>query len=326
MGHGECEWPYSVHPTGWFQVAWSAELPAGSVLPRHNFDTDLVLFRDGDGAVRVLDAHCPHLGAHLGYGGTVDGNDIVCPFHGWRWSGDGHNTGIPYSARPNRGQRLRGWEVREHDDVIMVWHDSFGRKPSWEPPTLADVVDGFELADYYPVQLTSRLWNDVRVRPQMVVENIVDAAHFQYVHSARSMTTIQNHHTEGARFFVEHSFESNRGAQLAIQTSGLGLMVGVFRNETGVTHIELQASTPVEQDRSDLRDSVWLRRDPSSPAEPTARQQTAMDRQLAELGNDIRIWEHLAYRQRPPLTPEESKPYRALRRWAEQFYSVAAHG
>jgi phenylpropionate dioxygenase-like ring-hydroxylating dioxygenase large terminal subunit len=326
MGRDDPEWPYSVHPTGWFQVAWSSELPAGGVIHRRYFDTDLVLFRDESGAVRVLDAHCAHLGAHLGYGGTVVGTDIVCPYHGWRWSGDGRNTYIPHSAHPHRDQRLRSWEVREHDDVIVVWHDAFGREPSWEPPTLADIVDGFELADYYPVQLTSRLWDDVRVRPQIVVENIVDAAHFQYVHSARSMTTIKEHHTEGPRFFVEHSFQSNRGAGLRIQTSGLGLMVGVFRNETGVTHVELQASTPIQQDRSDLRDSVWLRRHPSGSTMPTARQRSAVDRQLAELGNDVRIWEHLAYRKRAPLTPEETKPYRALRRWAGQFYPATAHG
>ena len=33
----------------------------------------LLLFRTEDGCASVLDAHCRHLGAHLGYGGEVEG-------------------------------------------------------------------------------------------------------------------------------------------------------------------------------------------------------------------------------------------------------------
>jgi 3-ketosteroid 9alpha-monooxygenase subunit A len=325
MTHDDRGWPYSVHPSGWFQVAWSAELPAGGVLPRRYFDADLVLFRDDEGHVRMLDAHCPHLGAHLGHGGTVVGNDIECPFHGWRWSGDGRNTCIPYSARPNRGQRLRSWTVREQDDVIIVWHDPHNREPAWEPPTLADLVDGFSLDEFYPVHRTSRLWPDVRVRPQMVAENIVDAAHFRYVHSTPAMPTILDHHTEGPHFVVKHSFGGDREAAVRIHTSGLGLMVGTFFTESGLTFVELQSSTPIGGDRSDLRDSVWLRRDSASPADPSVRQRAALDRQLAQLGNDVTIWENMVYRDRAPLAPEESKPIRALREWAKQFYPATAN-
>jgi nitrite reductase/ring-hydroxylating ferredoxin subunit len=324
MTHDDPGWPYSVQPSGWFQVAWSADLPLRGVIACRYFDADLVLFRDEEGRARMLDAHCAHLGAHLGYGGTVVGNDIVCPFHGWHWSGDGRNTYIPYSTRPNRGQRLRTWPVREQDGVILAWHDPYGRGPSWEPPSLAEIVDDFSVDDCYAVQQTSRLWHDVRVRPQMVVENIVDAAHFQYVHSMPSIPTILGFRTEGPHFVVEHSFGGDRGSAVRIHTSGLGLLVGVFGNEGGVTHVELQSTTPIERDRSDLRDSVWLRRNPASAAEPSAGQRAGLDRQLAQLGNDVVIWENLSYRQKAPLTPEENKPYGALRKWAGQFYPETA--
>jgi 3-ketosteroid 9alpha-monooxygenase subunit A len=77
-------WPYTRHPSGWFQVAWSAEIGVGDVRPLRYFDTDLVAFRGTSGRLTVLDAHCPHMGADLGYGGRVEGDDIVCPFHAWR--------------------------------------------------------------------------------------------------------------------------------------------------------------------------------------------------------------------------------------------------
>jgi len=92
-------WPYAVHPSGWFQVAWSADIPVGGVRPLTYFGLDLVAFRGQDDVVHILDAHCAHLGAHLGFGGTVAGCDIVCPFHGWHWSSEGANTEIPYKPQ-----------------------------------------------------------------------------------------------------------------------------------------------------------------------------------------------------------------------------------
>ena len=91
----------SMRPTGWFQVAWSADLEVGDVKPLHYFGGELVAFRDLDGAVRVLDAHCQHRGADLSHGGCVVEGGIQCPFHGWVWSGDdGHN--VPHPVRATR--------------------------------------------------------------------------------------------------------------------------------------------------------------------------------------------------------------------------------
>ena len=99
----------SMRPTGWFQVAWSTDLEVGDVKPLHYFGADLVMFRDLDGAVRVLDAHCQHLGADLSHGGCVVEGGIQCPFHGWVWNGDGRNVQIPYEPQPERGRRVRSW-------------------------------------------------------------------------------------------------------------------------------------------------------------------------------------------------------------------------
>ena len=70
-------------PFGWFFVAYSDELAVGDVKPLHYFGRDLVLFRNESGQAGLLDAYCPHLGAHLGYGGEVQGDSIRCPFHAW---------------------------------------------------------------------------------------------------------------------------------------------------------------------------------------------------------------------------------------------------
>ena len=61
-------------PFGWFQVAWSDEVPVGTSVPLYYFGRHLVAWRDESGEAHVWDAFCPHLGAHLGHGGKVEGD------------------------------------------------------------------------------------------------------------------------------------------------------------------------------------------------------------------------------------------------------------
>src|SRR5690606_36915397 len=82
-------------PWGWFVVGLSHELHPGDVRPVRYFDRDLVLWRTEAGEARVWDAHCPHLGAHLGYGGTVEGETLRCPFHHFRFDGQGRCVEVP---------------------------------------------------------------------------------------------------------------------------------------------------------------------------------------------------------------------------------------
>ena len=91
-------------PTGWFQVGWSDDVPMGTVRPLRYFGSELVAFRDDDGMLHILDAHCRHLGGHLGYGGHVQGDCVVCPFHGWHW--DGRRPQHPHSVSAGSSQPL----------------------------------------------------------------------------------------------------------------------------------------------------------------------------------------------------------------------------
>jgi phenylpropionate dioxygenase-like ring-hydroxylating dioxygenase large terminal subunit len=86
-------------PFGWYFVGYSDELAIGEVKPLEYFDRDLVMFRNESGEVGVLDAYCPHMGAHLGYGGSVDGDSLRCPFHAWGISPDAIVTDVTYDKR-----------------------------------------------------------------------------------------------------------------------------------------------------------------------------------------------------------------------------------
>ena len=63
-------------PFGWFQVAWSDEVPTGTSKPMQYFGRHLVAWRGEGGEAHVWDAFCPHLGAHLGGNAAIQGDTI----------------------------------------------------------------------------------------------------------------------------------------------------------------------------------------------------------------------------------------------------------
>ncbi|MDJ0010553.1 Rieske 2Fe-2S domain-containing protein, partial [Gordonia alkanivorans] len=69
----------SMTPTGWLQVAWSTEIAVGTVHTMNYFGREMVAWRSRSGRISVFDAYCEHIGAHLGHGGHVEGENLVCP-------------------------------------------------------------------------------------------------------------------------------------------------------------------------------------------------------------------------------------------------------
>ena len=138
---------------------------------------ELVAFRDAAGTVRVLDAICPHFGAHLGHGEVVGGN-VRCPFHKLDFDGTGRCAGAAAHYDPARVRHLRtrAWACRERFGMIFVWNGPDPARPAWEMPLDALDWEGW----------TSPVTNDgipmPGVQPMWVAENIADIAHLRTVH------------------------------------------------------------------------------------------------------------------------------------------------
>src|SRR5215469_5572918 len=82
---------------GWHCLGLAQPLRDGSPHAVEAFGTKLVVFADAAGELHVLDAYCRHIGGDLSRG-TIKGDTIACPFHGWRWGADGKCANIPYSS------------------------------------------------------------------------------------------------------------------------------------------------------------------------------------------------------------------------------------
>ncbi len=313
MSPGEPRYPFAI-PFGWFQVGWSDDVARGQVLPRYYFGRHLALWRDADGQVHLNDAFCPHLGAHFGYGGQVDGTELVCPFHGWQFDADGVNTLIPYGNRVNQRARIRAYPVVEIDQFVMAWYHPDDVDPTYAleaPPEFADPE--------YPE------WTNVVFRVdagcQEMAENSVDGPHFRYVHQTATVPEIQSYEIEGTRSRMRsvQKFPTPRGVvdgRIDVDNQGPGFATTRF---SGIVDTLLMgAAIPVDAVTSEVRFSFKTRS--LGDARTTSSVGAAFVAEVCkQFEEDRPIWEHKAHIVRPALA-DTDPPFMKFRRWYAQFY------
>jgi vanillate O-demethylase monooxygenase subunit len=157
----------------WHPVAYAAdvaETPRAATL----LGEPLVLWRDGQGRARAFRDVCVHRGTALSLG-RVEGDEIVCAYHGWRFAGDGACTAIPQLPDSTRvPARARAVAYPAQERYGLVW--AALETPRWPLPEVPE--------------LESPSWRAVRTGPfawacdaSRQVENFTDFGHFAFVHA-----------------------------------------------------------------------------------------------------------------------------------------------
>jgi 3-ketosteroid 9alpha-monooxygenase subunit A len=301
-------------PNGWFQIAYADELAPGQVIPLEYFEQHLVLFRTENGEAKVLDAFCPHLGAHLGHGGKVEGDSIRCPFHAWKFDGAGTCTEVPYAQKIPPNAKIRRWHVREFGGLIVAWHHAGGEPPGWEPPVVPEYGHP-EWTDY-----ERRRWK-IRTRNQEMAENAVDSAHFHYLHGTTNMPQSQaevNGHI--LRVFSGTGQETPRGhVDGSVESLSYGFGLGCIRFKGIVETLLVSSVTPIDSENVDVRFNFCVKK--VGGADTTRGVGAAFIREVArQLEQDIPIWENKVQWERPVLCDGDG-PVGMFRKWCRQFYT-----
>jgi phenylpropionate dioxygenase-like ring-hydroxylating dioxygenase large terminal subunit len=113
---------------GWVRLL-DVEVPPGGVVEATLAGEDLVVWRTGSGVPCVSEARCPHQWSHLAHEGVVDGEELVCLTHFWRFGPDGAGWKANLDGRRDRKGDLAVLPCVEHDGAIWV------REPGAEDPT-----------------------------------------------------------------------------------------------------------------------------------------------------------------------------------------------
>ncbi len=324
------------YASGWYQVGWSDQFASGDVVPLRYFATDLVCYRNESGVLHISDAFCPHFGAHLGYGATVEGDCLVCPFHGWKWDADGRNVDIPYSEPERMKLQIRQWDVVEVDGLVLLWYGVHREPPAWPAPRI--LPEGKHLdTDYWAVfPDTCKVWSAVRFPPQVATENSGDAAHFHYVHGAASVPQVEE--WDSGDHWFRTSFLATFGGhapttwatpngpvdgRIITDCYGMGLAAGHIESFDEV--YTLAATTPIDEQTSDHRATVWVpkQRGDGTPLDEAVRDRWAKQ-QISQHAADFPVWENMTYVAKPPFAATEVRSFRALREWIEGQYSQSS--
>ncbi len=142
----------------------------------------LALFRTPEGRPVALSDLCVHRGAALS-GGTVKGNCIVCPYHGWEYAPDGQCTKIPANppGRPiPRKARVDSYPVQEKYGFIWVFLGDLPEAERPPVPVLPELDDLKENGGQFRRIKGDFLW---RANYERILENGCDIAHGPFVHA-----------------------------------------------------------------------------------------------------------------------------------------------
>lgn len=159
-------------PRNMWWVAAHAREVTDKPLARWILETPVVLYRLADGTPAALYDRCPHRWAPLSEG-YVDGDKIVCPYHGMKFNTEGLCTKAPTQhIKPKRAE-IPSYAVREEGAFVWIW---MGDQDAidCDPPEVGYQIDpnwSF-LEGYYEVAA-----NWVLIR-----ENVLDLTHIAFLH------------------------------------------------------------------------------------------------------------------------------------------------
>ncbi|MFE6787110.1 Rieske 2Fe-2S domain-containing protein [Streptomyces sp. NPDC057680] len=319
---------------GWHCLGLADSFKDGNPHEIEAFGTKLVVFQgEDDGRLHVLNAYCPHMGGNLAHG-TVKGDAVACPFHDWRWSGDGRCAGIPYARRVPPRARTRAWTTLERNRQLFVWNDPEGNPPP-AGVTIPEIEgihgpDAGEWSDW--------TWKTARVEGsncREIVDNVVDMAHFFYVHYA--FPTYFKNVFDGhvATQYMESAPRGdmdlgNLSSPLRSDASyyGPSYMVDYVWTEVApgveMEMVLINSHFPISADSFMLQYGAIVKKLPGMTDKEAAEAARSLIGGL-ETGfeQDIEIWRNKTRIDNPLLTEEDGPVYQ-LRRWYEQFYADAA--
>lgn len=162
----------------WYFALTTGELKAKALKPLQIMGEPVVFFRDEKGAAHAIRDICPHRGIPLSYGRVVEGQ-VECPYHGWKFNGDGVCTEIPSLCEGQdldcRKIKVKRYPLLERQGAIWIF---MGDKPELAPAP--------PQMDFFPADVRPNFLETV-IFPCHIdhaVIGLMDPAHGPYVHKS----------------------------------------------------------------------------------------------------------------------------------------------
>jgi nitrite reductase/ring-hydroxylating ferredoxin subunit len=300
---------------GVYQVAFEDEIGEG-VSPLDVGPLTLMAVRMGE-RVAIADAACPHFGANLAYGGVPEqeGSAVRCPFHKKLIRvGDGH--GPDFCVRTYPSATTAGG--------LYVSFGEAGDRGFVE--TLRDIeLTHFCVAAFSLV---------VSARPEWVIGNGFDGAHFMPVHRVLKpvrLEIVEDGHcgplVAVGMFRLPSSVwqKTADGGPIDVPYRTMAFSPGVVLSHMGgeFPYWVLTAATPKKDRTVRVFVTLLLPHDRGIQAPDPNRVRYLVNGVRAGLASDVAIWQHMAHDLRPKLA-EEDEALASFLAFCEHFPLIAA--
>jgi phenylpropionate dioxygenase-like ring-hydroxylating dioxygenase large terminal subunit len=162
----------------WYVGAWAHELTR-EPFQRFMLDEPLVFYRTESGLPVVLDDRCIHRFAPLS-AGCLEGDNIVCGYHGFTYAPNGACVAIPGVGRAPKKMGVKSYPVVERWGWIWVWMGDETK------------VDETKIPDFH--YLDDPEWSgkgdtlNLKCSYNLVYENLLDLTHAKFVHKTTLAT------------------------------------------------------------------------------------------------------------------------------------------
>jgi phenylpropionate dioxygenase-like ring-hydroxylating dioxygenase large terminal subunit len=176
----------------WYAAAWGREIEH-ALSARTVCDKDVVLYRRSTGQVAALEDACWHRLLPLSMG-RLDGDEVVCGYHGLVFNAEGRCTFMPAQQTINPSACVKAYPVVERHRLVWIWPGD---------PALADpaLVPDFHWNDGTDWVGEGGTFYDLGCDYRLVIDNLMDLTHETYVHAG----SIGDEAITSAPFEVTHT-------------------------------------------------------------------------------------------------------------------------
>jgi 5,5'-dehydrodivanillate O-demethylase len=160
----------------WQPIVTASDLKAGRALPIRMFDEQYTVYRGESGTPHTVAFRCAHRGTQLSTG-WVEGDEIRCFYHGWKYDGSGQCTEQPAEPEPFCNRiRIRAYPTQEYVGLIFAYlgegeAPAFPRFPQLESEGVTETHSYVRECSYFNS-----------------IENNMDEAHIAFVHRASTFS------------------------------------------------------------------------------------------------------------------------------------------
>jgi phenylpropionate dioxygenase-like ring-hydroxylating dioxygenase large terminal subunit len=157
----------------WYVAAWGEEITRAP-MRRIFLDEPVVMYRRQDGTPVALSDRCVHRAYPLSRG-TLEGDQIVCGYHGFKFDGHGACTWVPGQANVPKSARVKTYPLVESGPYVWIWMGD------------PDAADRSAIPDHHWTYDSEwKIIKDMRTikaRYALLIDNLMDLSHETFTHA-----------------------------------------------------------------------------------------------------------------------------------------------